>query len=85
MSTAMELNLGERKKEENTVLLAAQTNRAAGILVTFLVLRCITALRKKNYNKSGSGLLDGVGPTTKGKANMQLSALFILMNPAFRG
>ena len=46
----MELNLGERKREEDTVVLEAQTNR-----------------------------------TAKGKANMQLSALFNLMNPAFRG
>ena len=68
----MELNLGESNKEENTVLLAAQTNRAAGILVTLLVLRCINFLRMKNYDKSGSGLLDGIVPTTKRKANMQL-------------
>ena len=68
----MELNLGESNKEENTVLLAAQTNRAAGILITLLVLRCINFLRMKNYDKSGSGLLDGIGPTTKRKANMQL-------------
>ena len=69
----MELNLGERKNEKNTVLLAAQSNRAAGILVTLLVLRCINFLRMKNYDKCGSGFLDGIGPTTKRKANMQLS------------
>ena len=58
------------------MLLVAQTNKAAGILVTLLVLRCINFRRMKNYDKSGSGLLDGIGPTTKRKANMQLCSSY---------
>ena len=81
----MELNRGEGKKEVDTVLQAAQTSRAAGILATLLVLRCINFQRMKKYDKSGSGLLDGIGPTTKLKASMQLYALFTLTIQAFRG
>ena len=74
---------GRKKKGGNTVLQVAQTNRAAGILATLLVLRCINSQKMKKYDKSGSGLLDGIGPTTKLKASMQLYALFILTNQAF--